>query len=84
MKYSYKYFENRSCRFYPCHSGIEAMNCLFCFCPLYPYLDCGGNYRLTKEGIKDCSLCLKPHIPENYDLIIEDLKRLSDISRASR
>jgi Zn-finger protein len=72
---SYRYFENRECRYYPCHKGIEHMNCLFCFCPLYPFDDCGGDYTLTKKGIKECSACIRPHLPENYDLVMEVLKR---------
>ncbi len=71
---SYKFFANKDCKYYPCHKGIEEMNCLFCFCPLYLIKDCGGNYKLTDRGIKDCTNCIKPHIPENYDLIISKLK----------
>jgi Zn-finger protein len=37
-------------------------------------VDCGGDYTLTK-GIKDCSECLFPHIPENYDKVVDFLKR---------
>ena len=70
---SRKYFCNHKCSHFPCHKGIEDINCLFCYCACYPYSDCGGNYILTK-GIKDCSACLFPHIPENYDKIIEFLK----------
>ncbi|MDC7125366.1 MAG: cysteine-rich small domain-containing protein [Spirochaetales bacterium] len=78
MKNNYRFFANIDCEYYPCHKGIEELNCLFCYCPLYPFMDCGGNYSLTKEGIKDCSNCIKPHIPENYDLIMNELrKRLS-------
>lgn len=32
---SYRFFFNRECQYYPCHEGIEEMNCLFCYCPLY-------------------------------------------------
>lgn len=35
MNDSYRYFENRACQYYPCHKGIEELNCLFCYCPLY-------------------------------------------------
>jgi len=73
--YSHKFFENRDCRYYPCHQGVEEMNCLSCFCPLYQCPDCGGDYRLTADGVKDCTGCIRPHIPENYDLIIAELKR---------
>lgn len=70
---SFKFFQNDKCEYFPCHKNIEKFNCLFCFCPLYP-LDCGGNYKLTADGIKDCSDCTVPHKAENYDYIIEKLK----------
>jgi Zn-finger protein len=36
--------------------------------------DCGGNYSLTDNGIKDCSNCLIPHKANNYDAIISKIK----------
>lgn len=75
---SSRYFENLSCEFYPCHK-LERMNCLFCFCPLYRFENCGGspNYITAADGrrIKDCSDCAFPHIEENYDRVIERLER---------
>lgn len=74
----FKYFENRECEFYPCH-GIENINCLFCFCPLYNIEDCGGNAECIKDSmgreIKDCSNCVFPHIKENYDHVIKKLEK---------
>ena len=70
---SYKCFENKDCEFYPCHK-IDKINCLFCFCPLYADKNCGGNFTLLENGIKDCSNCLIPHNPKNYDLIISKLQ----------
>ena len=40
---SYRFFSNRECQYYPCHEGIEEMNCLFCYCPLYERRHCPGN-----------------------------------------
>lgn len=78
MKNSSRFFENKECEFYPCHKGLENLNCLFCYCPLYPFMDCGGNYSITSNGIKDCSNCVRPHIPGNYDQIMKELmKRMS-------
>ncbi len=77
MEHSYRFFENRSCKFFPCHEGLEEMNCLFCFCPLYHCDDCPGSPRyLEKDGqkIKVCTECTFPHRPENYDAVIELLK----------
>jgi len=34
---------------------------------------CGGNFKYTKDGIKDCSDCVIPHIKDNYDYIISKL-----------
>ena len=35
MEHSYKFFENKACKYNPCHEGMEQINCLFCYCPLY-------------------------------------------------
>ena len=72
----YAHFTNRECEFFPCHAGAdpESFNCLFCFCPLYALGEkCGGAWSMLPGGIKDCSRCLYPHDPENYDGIINRL-----------
>ena len=77
MENSEKFFCNKWCTYYPCHKGIENLNCLFCFCPLYDRGKCPGNYILTEvngKTIKDCSNCLFPHKPENYEKIIDIIK----------
>lgn len=71
---SFKFFENKECEYYPCHKGIDKINCLFCFCPLYKE-DCKGNYTILPNGVKDCSNCTFPHCEENYDKIIEKLNK---------
>ena len=78
-----RFFCNRDCEYFPCHEGIEGdrFNCLFCYCPLYAMgSGCGGNCSFIKVGdganekeVKDCSACLIPHQPENYDYIIKKL-----------
>ena len=71
---SYKFFQNTLCEFYPCHKfPHKDFNCLFCYCPLYLIKDCGGNYDILDNNIKDCSNCIVPHKPENYDYIIKKL-----------
>ena len=80
----YKYFSNRDCQYYPCHAQAdpEAINCLFCYCPLYALgQDCGGNYSYTERGIKDCSGCLLPHGPRGYDYILERFPDVADLAR---
>lgn len=76
MENSHRFFNNASCRYFPCHEGIDkdSFNCLFCFCPLYFLPDCGGNPKWLDKGIKDCSLCLRPHRPEGYDEILSVVK----------
>jgi len=65
----------------PCHKDIKAdsINCLFCYCPMNPYEDCPGNpnYIHKEDGriIKDCSACSFPHNPDNYDAVIDFLKK---------
>ena len=74
MENSYRFFENRDCEYFPCHDGLEEFNCLFCFCPIYHRRDCPGTptYIETACGtIKDCSLCTFPHLPENYEAVLE-------------
>ena len=78
----YMFFQNKECEMFPCHTGVpeESFNCLFCYCPLYLLGEkCGGGFRILPDGRKDCSGCLYPHIPENYDRIRE---RYCEIERA--
>ena len=84
MMEHYKYFQNRECEYYPCHEGADRGNfsCLFCYCPLYVLGDrCGGSFCYTEQGIKDCSRCLKPHRPENYDIIMEKMKDVMQLTK---
>lgn len=76
MENSYRYFENRECKYFPCHQSTGDFNCLFCYCPLYTKKDCPGNpvYR-ERDGkkIKDCSGCMFPHRAENYGEVVRRL-----------
>lgn len=86
---NYDFFQHKTCEYFPCHKGIaeEKFNCLFCYCPLYALADrCGGNFRYTQKGVKDCSGCQIPHRRENYgmimekmDLIIQQAKRKDEV-----
>lgn len=76
---SHKFFQNRSCKSFPCHKidNEGDFNCLFCFCPLYHLGDqCGGNFKYTEKGVKSCIDCNYPHQKSNYDKIIERLKKI--------
>lgn len=80
---NYKFFAHTACEYFPCHQGADPtrFNCLFCYCPLYALGDgCGGNFRYNDKGIKDCSQCLRPHMPENYDTIISKFSELAAIA----
>lgn len=71
---SYKFFTNKDCEYYPCHKGIEELNCLFCYCPLHAHQACPGKpeyLNMNGKKIKDCSNCTFPHKAENYDTIIK-------------
>ena len=73
----YKFFQNRECEYFPCHKvdNIDDFNCLFCYCPLYHLgKGCGGNYTYTDKGIKSCVNCNRPHIRDNYEDIVKNLK----------
>ena len=71
----FAFFQNSECEFFPCHKTDrpEDFNCLFCYCPLYLKDDCGGNFKILENGVKDCSNCLFPHKAENYERVIEKL-----------
>lgn len=76
MENSYKFFQNRGCEWFPCHStssGEECFSCLMCYCPLYNFDNCGGSYKILENGIKDCSNCTIPHY--NYDYVINKLTK---------
>ena len=73
---SYKFFQNQSCEYFPCHKtgSEENFNCLFCYCPLYSLGDrCGGAFRYLSNGVKDCSACTFPHQKENFEEVISRL-----------
>lgn len=64
MQNSESFFANKSCKYFPCHEGVdlEEFNCMFCYCPLYMLgPDCGGNFHYTEKGRKSCVDCAIPH-----------------------
>ena len=73
MDNSSKFFCNKDCEYFPCHSHVpvDKFSCLFCFCPLFT-LDCKGNVTYIEDK-KDCSNCILPHM--DYDYIISFLKK---------
>lgn len=78
MKNSYKFFENKDCEFFPCHKGLENLNCLFCYCPMYKMENCPGTPIYIDNGIKkikSCENCTFPHNPKNYEKVISILNK---------
>jgi Zn-finger protein len=78
----YAFFANRECEYFPCHSTNDPdnFNCLFCYCPLYVLgEDCGGNFRYTEKGRKDCTNCMKPHVRDNYGKITERYAEVAEL-----
>jgi len=61
--------ENSVCK--PCHG--EDTICLFCYCPLYECEECGGNYVILPNGVKDCSTCKRPHQREFVQTVFSAL-----------
>ena len=81
---NYKFFQHRECEFFPCHKTAdeENFNCLFCYCPLYALGEnCGGNFKYTEDGIKDCSDCLVPHKKKNCEYIMSKFMDIVEVAR---
>ena len=81
---NHDFFQNTLCEYFPCHKGAdpERFSCLFCYCPLYALGErCGGAFRYTEEGIKDCSGCLIPHDRKNYSKITSRFPELAELAR---
>lgn len=79
-----RFFQNRECRYFPCHTGVpeEEFNCLFCYCPLYTLgRKCGGNYVYTEKNIKSCKDCTFPHRRENYEKVTGRFKEIAEVVR---
>lgn len=77
MENSHRFFSNKECKYYPCHKGIDELNCMFCYCPMYNMNNCPGNPEyIIKEGrkVKKCTSCNYPHIADNFDNIMQVLK----------
>lgn len=80
----YAFFQNSLCEYFPCHptEHPEDFNCLFCYCPLYALgRRCGGGFRYSGNGVKDCSGCITPHLRENYGYITGRYSEIMDMVR---
>jgi Zn-finger protein len=79
------FFRNTACAAFPCHEGVDPheFNCLFCYCPLYALgPGCGGDFRYTARGVKDCSACTRLHEGDVGASVVRDMfPRLADLAR---
>ena len=82
----HSFFQNKDCQYFPCHkTDRDDFNCLFCYCPLYALGDrCGGNFRYTEKGIKDCTNCLIPHSPNGYDYVLAKYPQIAELAKQNR
>lgn len=82
---SHDFFQNKDCKYFPCHKGLSEskFSCLFCYCPLYALgEDCGGNFTYDNDkGVKDCTNCIVPHKRENYEYMIDKAAELVELVR---
>ena len=80
----YDFFQNKECEYFPCHKTDDPdnFNCLFCYCPLFALGDkCGGNFKYTEDGIKDCSECLRGHGRDAYDVIMSKWPEVCELTK---
>ena len=88
LQYDYEFYQNTDCKYFPCHKTDkpEEFNCHFCYCPLYCLDDeCGGNFSYNKKGIKDCTECLRPHVPHPDSSFYACVSKIiDDIARKHR
>ena len=80
----YSFYNHKECEFFPCHKTDhpDEFNCLFCYCPLYALKDkCGGNFKYTEKGIKDCSNCMVPHKKDNYGYIMSKYGEIIEVTK---
>lgn len=83
QSFDHSFFQNRACRYFPCHgqADLETFNCLFCYCPLYTLGPrCGGCFTYTEKGIKNCTDCQLPHRPGGYVRILSRFPELAGLA----
>ena len=58
-------FENRECKYYPCHE-TDNINCLFCYCPLFP------TAKIEHVIIPELKLCFFTETSSHFSLDTEE------------
>ncbi len=80
----FSFFQNTECEYFPCHrtDHPETFNCIFCYCPLYALGErCGGHFRYTTSGLKDCSGCCIPHERARYGEITGRFQEVAELAK---
>lgn len=82
----YEFTQNKDCPFFPCHDveDEENFNCKYCYCPLYFLEDCGSNYKILDNGVKDCSDCTFPHYADMVEVVGEYIEEYAENERWNR
>jgi Zn-finger protein len=70
------FFENKDCEYYPCHSNLKEINCLFCYCVLF--WDCPFENGGAKGNGMECPDCTFPHERGNYASVMQLLRNMYD------
>ena len=69
----YSFYNHKKCEFFPC------------YCPLYALgSKCGGNFKYTEQGIKDCSACKLPHKRKNYGYIMSKYQEIMELAKKNQ
>ncbi len=76
MANNYRFFENKDCKYYPCHKGLKEINCLFCYCPVF--------YHCALKDKIPCEICIIPHRRNNYDRMILEISIIHEASAAQK
>lgn len=80
----HSFFQNRRCKYFPCHAveHEDEFNCLFCYCPLYMLGDqCGGNFVYTERGAKKCTNCTLPHTTGGYEYVLSKFPQILEFTK---
>ena len=81
------FFQNKECKYFPCHKVKDEaeFNCMFCYCPLYTLGDkCGGNFVILENDIKDCSNCTLCHGKNGAEYVFSKFEQISEIEKKNR
>ena len=80
----YSFFSNRECEYFHAIKGqirkISTVYSATARCMLFGD-KCGGIFRYTENGIKDCTNCQLPHKRKNYGYVTGKYQELAEMMR---